>query len=104
MAEASVFVMGLPLVTYKNHTQQMQSHINVGFGSDMTIYEVAHEVGKAVGYAGKITFDATKPDGAPRKWMDSTRLNSLGWQPKVDLANGLKMSYDDFVNRNGQVS
>jgi GDP-L-fucose synthase len=104
MAEASVFVMALPLITYRNHTQMMQSHINVGSGSDMTIYNVAHEVGRAVGYTGKISFDATKPDGAPRKWMDSTRLNSLGWQPKVDLANGLNVSYADFVNRNGHGS
>jgi len=101
MAEASVFVMRLPLITYRNHTQTMQSHINVGFGSDMTIYEAAHKIGKAVGYTGNITFDATKPDGAPRKWMDSTRLNSLGWQPKVDLESGLAIAYRDFVNRPG---
>src|SRR5659263_98528 len=83
MASASVFVMQLPLATYQTHTLPMQSHINVGFGSDITIAEVAHAIGQAVGYSGRITFDANKPDGAPRKWMDSSRLNALGWQPKV---------------------
>src|SRR5450830_2010572 len=64
MASASVFVMNLADTLYQTHTQPMQSHINVGFGSDITIYELAHAVGKAVGYPGQITFDATKPDGA----------------------------------------
>ena len=99
MASASVFVMNLPLVTYKTHTSLMQSHINVGFGSDITIYELSHAVGKAVGYGGNITFDATKPDGAPRKWMDSTRLNSLGWTTKFGLAQGLALAYADFMNK-----
>jgi GDP-L-fucose synthase len=104
MAEASVFVMALPLIAYRNNTEAMQSHINVGFGSDMTIYEVAHAVGRANGYTWKITFDATKPGGAPRKWMDSTRLNSLGWQPMAVLVNGLKKSHSVFVGKNGQVT
>jgi len=97
MARASVFVMNLADTLYQTHTRPMQSHINVGFGSDITIDELAHAVGKAVGYSGRITFDATKPDGAPRKWMDSTRLNSLGWQPKTDLATGLRLAYADFA-------
>ena len=97
MAAASVFVMQLPLDTYQRHTLPMQSHINVGFGSDITIGELAHAVGQAVGYAGNISFDVTQPDGAPRKWMDSTRLNSLGWSPQTDLATGLALAYDDFV-------
>jgi len=101
MAAASVFVMNLPTPVYQNHTQPMQSHINVGFGSDITIYELSHAVGQAVGYPGRISFDATQPDGAPRKWMDSTRLNSLGWRPKVDLASGLNLAYQDFLqNKN----
>jgi GDP-L-fucose synthase len=99
MASASVFVMNLPLVTYRTHTQPMQSHINVGFGSDITIYELAHSVGKAVGYGGKITFDATKPDGAPRKWMDSTRLNSLGWTAQYNLAQGLELAYTAYQEK-----
>ena len=97
MASASVFVMNLPTATYQSHTLPMQGHINVGYGSDITIYELAHAVSKAVGYTGRISFDATKPDGAPRKWMDSTRINNLGWQPQVDLAQGLALAYQDFV-------
>jgi len=97
MAAASVFVMQLPVPTYQAHTQPMQSHINVGYGSDVTIAEVAHAIGQAVGYTGRITFDATKPDGAPRKWMDSSRLNALGWQASVTLAQGLQTAYADFV-------
>jgi GDP-L-fucose synthase len=97
MASASVFVMQLPLATYQTHTLPMQSHINVGFGSDITIDQLAHAVGQAVGYSGRITFDASKPDGAPRKWMDNSRLNALGWQPKVNLPEGLSQAYADFV-------
>ncbi len=97
MASASVFVMQLSLATYQTHTLPMQSHINAGFGSDITIDQLAHAVGQAVGYSGRITFDASKPDGAPRKWMDSSRLNALGWQPKVSLGEGLSQAYADFV-------
>ena len=73
----------------------MQSHINVGFGSDITIAELAQAVAKATGYLGSISFDLTKPDGAPRKWMDSSRINTLGWRPKVDIAQGLSFAYED---------
>ena len=97
MAAASVFVMNLPLQAYQGHTSPMQSHVNVGFGSDVTIAELAHSVGQAVGYSGNITFDTCKPDGPPRKWMDSGRLNALGWQAQVDLAAGLRSAYADFV-------
>jgi GDP-L-fucose synthase len=97
MAAASVFVMNLPQVDYQAQTAPMQSHLNVGFGSDVTIAELARAVGEAVGYTGAITFDTSKPDGAPRKWMDSGRLNALGWQAKVDLQAGLRAAYADFV-------
>ena len=99
MAAASVFVMNLPLATYAQHTQPMLSHINVGFGSDVTIAELAQAVGQAVGYQGAIEFDSTKPDGAPRKWMDSSRLNALGWQAKVNLERGLSLAYQNFVSQ-----
>jgi GDP-L-fucose synthase len=97
MAAASVFVMELDKKTYDQHTEPMQSHINVGFGSDVTIAELAHAVGEAVGYQGKIGFDASKPDGSPRKWMDSSRLNTLGWNAKTPLQQGLVMAYSDFI-------
>ena len=99
MAAASVFVMNLPLATYAQHTEPMLSHINVGFGSDVTIAELAQAVGQAVGYQGAIEFDSTKPDGAPRKWMDSSRLNALGWQAKVNLERGLSLAYQNFVSQ-----
>ena len=96
MAAASVHVMQLPKAIYDQHTSPMQSHINVGSGQDITIAELALTIGQTVGYQGRIEFDATKSDGAPRKWMDSSRLNALGWQPSVDLPTGLKIAYQDF--------
>ena len=99
MAAASVFVMNLPLAIYQQHTQPMLSHINVGFGSDVTIAELAQAVGQTVGYEGTIEFDSSKPDGAPRKWMDSSRLNALGWQAKVRLEDGLLLAYQNFVGQ-----
>ena len=97
MAEASFFVMQLDKKTYDSQTLPMQSHINVGFGSDVTIKELAQAVAKATGYQGKISFDPSKPDGSPRKWMDSGRLNKLGWKPRVDLESGLRAAYSAFV-------
>ena len=99
MAAASVFVMNLDKATLDQNTQPMLSHVNVGFGSDVAIQELALAVGETVGYKGVIEFDATKPDGAPRKWMDSGRLNALGWSPKVQLAEGLTLAYQDFIKR-----
>jgi len=97
MAAASVHVMQLPKAVYDQHTSPMQSHINVGSGADVTIAEVAQAIAKAVGFKGQIEFDATKPDGAPRKWMDSSRMNALGWQAKVGLYQGLAVAYQNFL-------
>jgi len=96
MAAASVFVMNLPKATLDAHTQPMQSHINVGFGDDITIKELALAVGKTIDYQGVIDFDTSKPDGSPRKLMDSSRLNALGWQANVSLEAGLTSAYQDF--------
>ncbi len=98
MAAASVHVMNLDKTVYYQRTQPMLSHIIVGFGGDVTIRELALAVGDVVGYAGDITFDASKPDGTPRKLLDSQRLRDLGWQPTVDLREGLKRAYEDFLN------
>jgi GDP-L-fucose synthase len=96
MAAASVFVMDLDKAIYDQNTDPMQSHINVGFGSDITIAELAHAVAKAIGYEGTIGFDPTKPDGSPRKWMSSERLNNLGWQATIPLQLGLEKTYESF--------
>ena len=97
MASASVYVMNLAKDIYDQHTSPMQSHINVGFGSDITIAELARTVGKVIGYTGNIDFDTTKPDGTPRKLMDSSRLNALGWQATVAFEAGLQVAYQDFL-------
>ena len=97
MAAASVYVMNLDKAIYDEHTEPMLSHINVGFGSDVTIKALAHTVSEVVGYQGLIGFDSTKPDGTPRKLMDSGRLNSLGWHANVSLKDGLYKAYQDYL-------
>jgi GDP-L-fucose synthase len=97
MAAASVHVMNLPKSTYDQHTSPMLSHINVGYGQDVTISQVAQTIAQVVGYSGQIEFDTSKPDGTPRKLMDSTRLHSLGWQAQVPLQKGLTQAYADFL-------
>jgi len=102
MAAACVHVMNLDKPIYDQHTQPMLSHINVGYGSDITIAELAQLIAKAVGFKGAITFDASKPDGSPQKLMDSSRLNGLGWKPKVGLEQGLALAYQEFMDRHGR--
>ena len=97
MAAASVYVMHLDKALYDQHTEPMLSHINVGFGADFTIKEVAEIIAEVVGYLGHIEFDRTKPDGAPRKFMDSSRLNGLGWHAEVNLKDGLTQTYQDYL-------
>jgi len=96
MASASVFVMELDKAIYDQSTDPMQSHINVGFGSDVMIAELAVTIASVVGYQGEIQFDSSKPDGPPRKWMDSSRLERLGWKSSVPLQAGLERAYADF--------
>jgi GDP-L-fucose synthase len=97
MAAASIYVMELDQSTYADNTQDMLSHINVGAGVDCTIRELVETVAKVVGFEGSIAFDATKPDGAPRKLMDVSRLKDLGWQYSIDLEQGLADSYQWFL-------
>ena len=99
MASAGVHVMQLDKNAYDQHTNPMQSHINVGFGSDVTIAELAHDVARTTGYQGRLEFDISKPDGTPRKLMDSSRLRTLGWQAKVGLKEGLAAAYTDFLSK-----
>ena len=98
MAAASVYVMNLDPATYAKQTEPMQAHINVGAGSDVTIAELARVISAVIGYSGDITFDTSKPDGAPRKWIDSSRLSGFGWSPTIGLEKGLALAYADFLN------
>jgi GDP-L-fucose synthase len=85
MAEACVHVMNLDMATYAANTQPMLSHINVGTGADVTIRQLAETVAQVVGYAGQVEFDPSKPDGAPRKLLDVTRLHALGWTDRKSV-------------------
>jgi GDP-L-fucose synthase len=93
--------MNLDDATYRANTQPMLSHINVGTGVDCTIRELAETVAGVTGFAGKLTFDASKPDGAPRKLMDVSRLKSLGWQASIGLEDGLRNAYAWFLANQG---
>lgn len=102
MAHASVHVMELDSATYQEFTQPMLSHINVGSGVDCSIAELAQTLAKVIGYPGKLTYDTSKPDGAPRKLMDVSRLGELGWKARIDLEEGLKDAYTWFIENQGQ--
>ncbi|HHT5344426.1 TPA: GDP-L-fucose synthase [Raoultella planticola] len=97
MASASIYVMELESSDWKKNTLPMLSHINVGTGVDCTIKELAETVAKVTGYKGSIVFDATKPDGTPRKLLDVSRLSNLGWNYSITLEDGLKKTYDWFL-------
>lgn len=96
MAAACIHVMNLDLAVLSAHTQPMRSHINVGCQQDVSILAMAQLIAKTVGYTGEIMTDPSKPDGAPRKLMDSSLLNILGWTAKTSLAEGLAVAYQDF--------
>jgi GDP-L-fucose synthase len=88
LAGACVFLM-------QNYSEEQ--FINVGFGSDISIRQLAELVKRIVGFSGEIVWDASKPDGTPRKLMDSSRLFALGWKPQVDLETGIRLAYEDFL-------
>jgi GDP-L-fucose synthase len=88
LANACVFLM---------QKYSEEQFINVGFGSDISIRQLAELIKHVVGFAGDIVWDASKPDGTPRKLMDSSRLFALGWRPKVDLETGIRRTYEDFL-------
>jgi len=98
MAQASLFVLELDEKTYKANTQSMLSHINVGTGKDITIREMAETMKEVVGYTGKLTFDTTKPDGAPRKLIDVSRLEDMGWSYTTNLKEGLGKAYEWYLS------
>ena len=100
MADACIYVMNLDKEIYQKQTKPMLSHINVGTGQDLTIKKLAEAIAKVIGFKGKIDFDPAKPDGPKRKLMNSTRLNNLGWQSKINLEQGLKQTYKDYCASN----
>ena len=73
--------------------------INIGTGEDLTIKDLALTVKKVVGFEGELVFDTTKPDGTPRKLMDVSKLHDLGWKHEVELGEGLKLAYQDYLSR-----
>ena len=100
MAAATVYVMNLESSAYKAQIQPMNSHINLGYGEDITIRELANKIAKVVGYQGGVSFDFSKPDGSPQKLMDSSKIKKLGWVAKVNLDKGLNLTYQDFLKFN----
>jgi len=96
MAAACVHVMSLDKSAYDKITKPMLSHINVGYGADVSIQELAETVARVVGYDGHIDFDSNKPDGPPRKLLDCSKIASLGWRPQIDIEQGLNLAYLDF--------
>ncbi len=101
MADACVFLLSLPEAEFKAITSDAERPplVNVGFGLDLSIGELAQTVCRVLQFPGRLTFDTTKPDGTPRKLMDSSRLFSLGWRPRVSLEEGIALAYADFLAR-----
>jgi GDP-L-fucose synthase len=102
MASACVHLMNLPQEVLAEQAEPTRSHINVGTGKDCTIRELAETLSQVTGYKGKLVFDITKPDGTPRKLLDISRLNALGWEPSISLLDGLQSAYAWFFENQGQ--
>jgi nucleoside-diphosphate-sugar epimerase len=96
MAAASLFVLDLDQETYAAHTMPMLSHINVGFGDDVSIADLAKLVAKVTGFSGRIAFDPTKPDGTKQKLLDVSRLAKMGWRARISLEEGVTETYRWF--------
>ena len=103
MAAACVHVMELDEAVLRDHTRPMLSHINVGTGEDCTIRELAETVARVTGFTGRLVFDTDKPDGAPRKLLDVSRLAALGWRPQIGLEEGLRDAYAWYVENRADV-
>ena len=96
MAQACLFLMNIDKKIITQNTNPMLSHVNVGSGKVITINKLAETIKEVVGYEGQIKFDKSKFDGTPRKLIDSSKINSLGWFPKIGLIEGLTLTYDNF--------
>ena len=102
LASASIHIMNLEKEIFQSEINPMCSHINVGTGQDITIKELASKIKEVVGYEGELIFDATKPDGTPRKLLDIKKLSRLGWRYKTKLSEGLKITYEDYQLNGGK--
>ena len=100
MAEACIFIHELDKMVLEKNIKKMQSHVNIGTGVDLTIRELAQFVKRVVGYKGRIIFDKTKPDGAPRKLINIDLIKKLGWESQTKLIDGLTSSYHDYLLKN----
>lgn len=103
MAAAALFVLNLDKAIYQANTQPMRSHINVGFGEDVTIEQLAYLIAKVTGFKGRVSFDLTKPDGTMRKLMDVSRLGTMGWKPKISLEQGVADTYQWFLSHRSEI-
>tara|TARA_B110000008_G_scaffold260827_1_gene281741 strand:- start:1084 stop:2052 length:969 start_codon:yes stop_codon:yes gene_type:complete len=97
MAKAALFVFALSKDIYQLNTKPMLSHINIGTGKDITIYELAKTIKKAVGFNGVIKFDSDKPDGAIRKLVDTSKLSNMGWTYSIELEDGIEKTCDWYI-------
>jgi len=98
MAEASIFVMNLDKDSYKTKVKNNLSHLNIGNGYDISIKDLANEISKIVGFKGKIEWDKSKPDGTPKKLLSIEKIQSMGWRPRINLHDGLKKTYINYLD------
>jgi GDP-L-fucose synthase len=103
MADAALFVLGLDQKQYRDATQPMLSHVNVGCGQDISISELAHLMAEVTGFKGRVEFDRSKPDGTPRKLLDVGLLSRLGWSAKISLEDGIRDIYEWFCSHQSQL-
>ncbi|MAF83646.1 MAG: GDP-L-fucose synthase [Gammaproteobacteria bacterium] len=96
LADACLFVLTIPLDSYRKHTEPMMSHFNVGTGMDVTIHELAEIINDIVDFRGTLTFNDDYPDGAPRKLLDINQLANLGWKARINLRQGIVSTYEWF--------
>lgn len=102
MAAACVQVMALPAATWQAHTLPMCSHLNVGTGQDGSIAELAQTLARVTGFSGRLVFDASQPDGTPRKLLDVQRLAGLGWRARIGLEDGLRHTWRWYLQHHDE--
>lgn len=103
MAEACVYIQNLDINDYKQQVSPMMSHINIGTNEEVSIFQLANIIKESVGYKGQLIFDSNQPDGAPRKLLNSQKLNKLGWKSKIGLKQGINITYDWFLKNENQL-